>query len=216
MKNVIIYPIFLRCCSYLRDPFWIYLFEDLAYGKSPHGVIIQNGSVYSILKNREFRYIYENKREEEITDELSTIFSEKLNILSEKDYLFKRQLCQKYYDDMVQNVHSWNDIKKKKIKDLLLEQYVLNIQKKFNYSIHLTHQLYSIIFIGIQFKTIQSKDIIYEAGNILDIDGIQCVKNKVICSKNIFITKNFLSNDIKIQKPTLSWHWKKFIMTTLS
>jgi len=212
MKNIILYPIFLRCCAYLVDQFWVYLFEDLAYGKCPHGVIIQNGSIYSIIKNKEFSYIYENKMEQKISEELCNIFSEKLNILSEKDHLFKRKFCQKYYEDLINNINSWQEIKKKKIKDLLLEQYVLLMKKRHNYSMNMVHQLYSIIFIGIQFKTIHSKNIIYRSGQIIDIEGIRCLKNKIICSHDIFITSNIIMMDeIKLLKPNLTWYWKKFI-----
>jgi hypothetical protein len=112
--NVILYPIFLKCCAYLTDPFWIYLFEDLAYEKCPYGIIIRDDCLYSIQKNKEFTYHFANKDPKIIVNELFHIFSKKLHILSEKDHIFKRKFCQSYYEDMIQNISCWNEIKKKK------------------------------------------------------------------------------------------------------
>ena len=72
--NIILYPIFLKCCTYLTDPFWIYLFEDLAYEKCPYGIIIRDDCLYSIQKNKEFTYHFANKDPKIIVNELFIIF----------------------------------------------------------------------------------------------------------------------------------------------
>ena len=36
----LVYPFFLKCCEYTDDIFWKFVFEDLAYGKSPYGTYI--------------------------------------------------------------------------------------------------------------------------------------------------------------------------------
>ena len=43
IKNELVYPIFLKCCEISDDDFWKYVFEELAYGRSPYGTYIKKG-----------------------------------------------------------------------------------------------------------------------------------------------------------------------------
>jgi hypothetical protein len=209
---LLLYPIFLKCCTHLFDPFWIYLFEDLAYCKCPYGIIIQDNTIYSIQKNKEFSYCFIDKDPKIIANELCEILSTRLNILSEKDHLYRRNYYVSYYENLMNNITSWNEIKKKKFKDLLLEQFVLNVKKEKNYSWLLTRQLFSILLIGIQFKTILAKHIYYKNGQIHNIDGIICDSKRIICMHNLFISKQTMEH-IHLPKKNnrLSLHWKRYL-----
>lgn len=209
--SVVTHPIFLKCCQYLTDPFWVYLFEDMAYGKCPYGIILKDNCVYSVLKNREFTYsLEEDKKDvEKICEELCQIFSSKLQIFSEKDHFRYRNECQSYVTNYMNNLSNWNDIRKKNLKDLLLEQYSLSQKEKFQYNFVFTRKLFAIIFIGIQFKTILSKHIRYVNRSIDSIEGIECHPDHIACSFNIFIAKTAPPPSAKssrfITKLSLSW-----------
>lgn len=212
------YPIFLKCCIYLTDPFWIYLFEDFAYSKCPFGIIIQdNNYIYSIQKNKEFSYFFGNKDPETIVSELSDLLSTRLNILSQKDHFSQRNRYVSYYQSFIDNITSWNEIKRKKFKDLLLEQYVLEIRQTYNYSWSLTHQIYSILLIGIQFKIILPKHIHYKNGKILRIDGLIFNSDHFISLHNVFIYGCQTDNNLKKNKnhqttpQHLSLYWKRYL-----
>lgn len=189
--SVVLYPIFLKCCQYLHDPFWIYLFEDMAFGKCPYGILIKDQCIYSVLKNREFTYsLQQGKLVEEVCEDLRQIFTQKLHILSQEDHLHFRTECQKNMRNYMNNISSWNDIRKKNLKDMLIEQYTLSQKKMYNYSFNFTRKFLAIIFIGIQFKTILSRHIHYKEKSIVAIEGISCRPKRILCSYNIFISSS--------------------------
>lgn len=214
--SVILYPIFLKCCKYLTDSYWVYLFEDMAYGKCPFGILIQDQCIYSILKNREFRYPFDqNKDPEEMTKELCHIFTNRLQLLSVQDHFRFRNECQDYVKNYMNNISSWNDIRKKNLKDILLEQYALTQRIKYNYSWSFTRTLFAIIFIGIQFKTLASRSIHYRNRSIQSIDGIVCLPNKISCSNNIFLTKQLPIHREPLPKSItkISFGWKRYLLS---
>lgn len=218
--SVVSYPIFLRCCQYLSDPFWIYLFEDMAYGKCPYGIILKDNCLYSVLKNREFTFSLHQpeKNLQTLCEELCTILSSKLHLLSQKDHFRHRDECQNYVTNYMNNLFQWNDIRKKTLKDLLLEQYSLEQKSKFQYSYAFTKKLFAIIFIGIQFKTILSKNIHYQNRKITQIEGLFCEPAKISCAFNIFVNNQnpSLSASVPTKSPRfitkLSVSWKRYLM----
>lgn len=217
--SVVTYPIFLKCCQYLSDPFWIYLFEDMAYGKCPYGIILKDQCIYSVLKNREFTYSL-RQPEKEISvmcEELCEIFSSKLHLLSQKDQFRYRNECQDYVTNYMKNMSHWNDIRKKNLKDLLLEQYSLKQKEKYQYSYAFTRKLFAIVFIGIQFKTILSKNIHYRNRAITKVDGISCQPSQIVCSFNIFIAKPCSSPAPSTKSSKLatkiSSSWKRYLLS---
>lgn len=180
-KHVLLYPMFLRCCLHLSDPFWKYIFEDLAYNKTPYGVVLNNDGLHSIVRHKEFSVMFDGKTDEQITTEICAHFSQKLSIMSHKDHVFQRNTCENAYEQIMKNITSWNDIKKKRIKDLLVEQYVLEMKRSYDLSMCLTRILYSIIYVGIQFKTITTKHVRCSAGKITSIEGISYTPRQIHC-----------------------------------
>jgi hypothetical protein len=211
---IVLFPVFLKCCHFLQDPFWIYIFEDLAYGRCPYGIIIQNDCIYSILKNKEFTYSFKDKLPERISTELSNILGLKLHMLSQQDHFRFRTKYQEDMKNFMDTLSNWNDIKKKNLRHLLLEHFTISKKREFQYSIAFTRKLYSLIFIGIQFKTILGKHIHYSNRNITHIEGITCQSNCIRCAYNIFISKNN-STSISKSKTTsrISVHWKRYLST---
>ena len=212
---VVLLPIFLKCCHYLQDPFWIYIFEDLAYGRCPYSIIIQNDCIYSILKNKEFTYSFKEKSPEVISKELSDILGTKLHMLSQQDHFRFRTKYQEDMKNFMDTLSNWNDIKKKNLRYLLLEQFTLSKKQQLDYSIAFTRKLYSLIFIGIQFKTILSKHIHYYNRHITHIDGIKCYNKYIACSYNIFLSKNtsITSSKSKHNISKIYHHWKRYLST---
>jgi hypothetical protein len=211
---VILFPIFLKCCHYLQDPFWVYIFEDLAYGRCPYGIIIHNDCIYSILKNKEFTYSFKDKSPDSISIELSNILGAKLHMLSQQDHFRFRIKYQEDMKNFMDTLSNWNDIKKKNLRYLLLEHFTISKKQELHYSIAFTRKLYSLIFIGIQFKTILSKHIHYCDRRITNIDGIICQPKYIKCSYNIFISKNntLISSKSKTIS-RISLGWKRYLST---
>ena len=75
---------------------------------------------------------------------------------------------------------SWSNIRKKNIKDLLIESYIIDMKNKHCLTIKQSRTLLSLIFIGMVFKVITVKDIVYENGCIKNIEGISFKKKQII------------------------------------
>lgn len=225
MKDVsvtLVHPIFLQCCEYLTDPFWLYIFEDLAYGKCPYGIVLQDSSVCCILKNKEFVYHYQDKAPQDVGNELCNIFAHKMNLLSLCDHQRFRVQCQNDIKRYMDHLANWNDIKRKNLRFLLLENFTLQQKDKWNYSMAFARKLYSLIFIGMQFRTILSKHIIYKNRKIQSIEPIECAHRKIICKHNIFICKQVNNINVSVdpyshphtgkgQTLRVSSHWKRYL-----
>jgi hypothetical protein len=107
--------------------------------------------------------------------------------------------------------NNWANIRKKNLKDLLIERYVVDIKKKYLLSIQQAKYLLSIIFIAIVFKVITSKDIEYENGKITNINGIEFENHEIIIKRNIYNFKINFSPEIIIDKKIMADNWQKYL-----
>ena len=185
-KKDIIYPIFLECSQFITDKFWDNIFEDLAYGKAPYGTYISKGSLTCKYKDKEFIYKIEKKDPEILYNEVYVLLTKKLGLLSHQDKINKKIDFQNIEDEIKEGRKNWNSIRKKNIKDLLIENYVITMKNKYLLTIKQAKYLLSIIFIGMIFKIISVKDIEYRDGIITKIEGINFKKKEIILEKDIY------------------------------
>ena len=213
VKDELIYPIFLECCKYTDDIFWKYIFEDFAYGKTPYGTYITKNFLCCNYKTREFSYkINTDKSPEVLYNEIYDILFNKFGLLSNKDKVKKRELfdsTQKEIDN--QQLSNWNSIKKKSVKNILIENNIIEKKKKFNLSFNQIKKLLSIIVIGIIFKTISSADIDYSNSKINNINGFTFSNKKIHMNKNIYDFNFMTSPRIINEKKLMSDNWEKFL-----
>ena len=212
LKNEIIYPIFLECLKYCKDSFWENIFNDLIYGKAPYGTYISKDFIICSYKGKEFSYKIDKTKDSLILyNELFEILFSKLGLLSSKDKIKKKIDFYNYENTLKENRDkSWTSIRRKNIKDLYIENYVIAMKKKYNLNIKQTRHLLSMISLGLIFKVILAKDIVYNNGIIENIKGINFVNKNIIFEKNIYNLENKYPY-ILIEKPTLSAEWEKFI-----
>jgi hypothetical protein len=185
-KKEILYPVFLSVSHLSADVFWKYLYEDLAYGICPFGTFMNNDSVFCRFKGKQFNYQFSSKEPEEIETQLTYIFKTQLNIQSKMDYLSSRADFSKILD--TSHNKEWKDIKKKNIKDILLDNFIIKMKNKYNFNASQTHKLMCFIITGFQFKIITNLDIEYDSVtcSITNIKGID-VKS-LITEKKFSIT----------------------------
>ena len=211
IKKEIIYPIFLECCQYATDNFWINIFEDLAYSKTPYGSYINKDFLCCNYKNKEFNYKIEKKDAKELYDEVYFLFAKKLGLLSQLDKINKKIDFTNIEEEIKEYKKNWINIKKKNIKDLFIENYVIDMKNKHDLTLKNARYLLSIIFVGMIFKVITNKDIEYEDGKILNIKGVNFKNKKVILEKNIYNIEPTLTPTIIIQSNLLSDNWSKYL-----
>lgn len=211
MKREIIYPIFLECCQFTIDSFWSNIFEDLAYGKSPYGTYINKDFLCCSYKDKEFSYKIERKESEKLYKDIYNLLVNKLGILSQKERNKKRIEFHKTESKIKEYRQKWSNIRKKNIKDLLIERYVIDMKKKYLLTLEQSKYLLSIIFIALVFKVIVSKDISYSDGKIQYIEGIEFENKKIILKKNIYDIEISFSPEIMVDKKLMMENWDKYL-----
>ena len=185
VKKEILYPVFLECLQFIHDTFWENIFEDLAYGKTPYGTYISKDFLCCNYKDKEFSYKIEKKNPELLYNDIYSLLGKKLGILSLRDKTNRQIDFQNIENELKECRKNWANIRKKNIKDLLIERYVLNMKTKYSLSYKQAQNLLSTIFIGLVFKVISVKDIKYSDGSITDIEGLTFTNKEFKFEKNI-------------------------------
>ena len=211
IKKEIMYPIFLECLKYTSDTFWENIFEDLAHGKTPYGTYINKNFLCCSYKNKEFSYKIENKDPENLYNDVVFLFNKKLGILSMKDKINKKIDFENVEKDIQCDKNSWNNIRKKNIKDLLIESFVLEMKKEYSLDYKKAKKLLSYIYIAMIFKIISMKDVNYDNGKILSINGISFSQNDFTFENNIYDLDTDYRKCIFIDKYLMSDNWDKYL-----
>lgn len=210
-NNEIIYPSFLACIAYASDSFWKNVFEDLSIGKCPYGTYISKSFLCCSYKNKDFSYKIENKDPKVLYDEVTNLLLNRAGILSSTDKTKKKLDFLKAESAIKENRTCWADIKKKSVKDFLIELFVIDMKKEYNLTILQARKLLSLIVISFVFKTLVNKDIIFENNKIKQIDGIEFENGDFYFKKDIYgIMSTELTPEIIIDKKVCSDNWCKY------
>jgi hypothetical protein len=209
MKREIIYPMFLKCSDYCNDNYWKNIFEDLAYGQTPYGTYISKGFFCCNYKNKEFSYKIEKKDSQKLYDDISSL-CKKIGLLSHNDKIQKKIDFRNLENDIKEDREKWCNIRKKNLKDFLIENFVINMKKKYNLDNNQSKYLNYVIFLSMIFKIIGMKDVEYEDGEIKSIKGISFEEKKIILENDLFQydgRKCILIDDKKF----MSDSWEKYL-----
>jgi hypothetical protein len=178
IKNEILYPIFLKTIKYTKDNFWKETFENLAYGICSPGCFLSKGFICSNTKGKEFVYKFIDKNPEIIYNDIYKYLKEKLNIMSKNE----RNILLKEFEEVENNIKklnscSWNEIKKKNIKYILIQNFLIKMKYSFELKNSQIKKLYNLINLCLIIKSITNNDIEYIDGEIKNINGITFSKN---------------------------------------
>ena len=211
VKKEILYPIFLECCQYADDTFWENIFEDLAYGKAPYGTYISKDFLCCGYKKKEFSYKIEKKSSETIYSEIYALLTKRLGLLSQREKVKKKKVFTELEESIKDTRKKWSDIKKKNMRELLIELYVTRMKNKHMLSSKQAKYLISIILIAIVFKVITAVNIHYSDGRINSIDGIDFAKKQVIIKRDLYSLEVNFAPHIVIDKKVMADNWEKFL-----
>ena len=202
MTTKLVYPIFLECCKYTKDNFWKYIFEDLAYKKTPYGIYIYCDYICCNYKGKEFNYKIDNAKDsKELFGDIYRLFNKRFELLSEKDKLNRRSLFE-------ENENKILYLKKHKYNTIF--QYIIDMKKKWNLTLQQTQILLSYILLAFLLKLLKSADMIFKDNKIISINGINFKNSKIIYEKNLL--KNFKIQSLEIiNNKKLSDSWIKFL-----
>ena len=211
-KRDIIYPVFLECVNYTNNIFWQNIFEDLAYGKSPYGTYFYKNFIICSYKDKEFNYKIETDEPSVIYKDLYQLFTQKLGLLSNKEKIKNKLDFFKYENDLKKSSETWKTIRKKNIKDVLIERYVIDNKKKYNLTIKQGKYLLSLILTCIIFKIILPTDILYDNREITNIKGINFTDKHIIIKRDIIKDSINITDEQEYKKKTFSDKWVKFLI----
>lgn len=211
IKKDIIYPIFLKCCEFTIDEYWKHIFEDLAYGITPSGTFISKDCICCNYKKKQFSYIIEKKDPQVIYNEVYELFSERMGILSQRERFEKNIAFGKINNDLKKSRANWSDIRKKNIRDTLIQIYVARKKDEFNLTIKQCKYLYVVIFIAMIFKIISAKNIHYNDGELAKIDGINFKNKQVIFDIDIYPLDVGFNSKIVMEQKMITDVWDKYL-----
>jgi len=183
----IVFPQFLEASVHAIDPFWKSVFENLAYEKCPYGIYFSKGFLCCSFKGKEFVYKIEQKEPDILYNEVHYLLHNKANINSSNDH-YKLIKCFEEIEKELKDIKNsnWTSIKKKSIKDNIIENFIIEMKNKYELSLSVCKELNSVIQLGLIFKTITPKDIVYEDGKITKIVGIEFKQNNFEMTKDLF------------------------------
>jgi len=208
-QREIIYPMFLECSDCCTDNYWKNIFEELAYGQTPYGTYISKGFFCCNYKNKEFSYKIEKKDKVRLYEDICAL-CKKIGLLSHNDKIQKKIDFRNVENDIKGEREKWCNIRKKNLKDFLIENYVIRMKKQHNLDVNQSKYLNYVIFLSMIFKIINMKDIEYEDGQITDIKGISFANKQIILENDLFHYDNrkcILIDDHKF----MSESWEKYL-----
>ena len=210
-KREIAYPVFLEACQYTEDAYWENIFEELAYGKAPYGTYISKDFLCCSYKKKEFSYKLEKKDAKTVFEDVYDLLTNKLGLLSQREKLDKRKAFSEYEDTIKDSRQTWTDIKKKNIKELLIELYVVRMKKKHSLSLKQTRHLLSIITVALCFKVLTGDDICYKDGQIVSIEGFDFLNKQVVIEKNLYSLETSFAPNIMLDKKLMADNWENYL-----
>lgn len=210
----LIYPFFIDCCKYTDDIFWKFVFEDLAYGKTPYGIYLTKNFLCCNYKGKEFSYKIDSKKDKKVLfEEIYEILHKKFGLLSKDDKVKRKKMFENTEAEIQDNNKNWNKIRKKSIKQNIIEKYSIDMKRKHKLTSIQVKKLFSIIIIGLIFKTITIEHISYSNGEIRHIDGISFQEGKMEISPDLYKFNSVSSPEIIINENNMSDQWEKYLKT---
>lgn len=202
------FPLFLKCCTYIQNSFWKYVFEEMAYGNFPYGTYIFRGFLCCSYKDREFSYNIEKEQDPKILYEnVYTLLREKLEMISEDEQK------QNFDDFKKMGLYDgdWSSIRKKSVRAMILENFVIKMKHKYNLTIAQSRKLLDTISYMISFKLISSDNIEYTDGEILLIRGIDFSEKKYRIRRKVIKTTDRQSDAKSEERIKISDLWNKYL-----
>ena len=197
---------FLKLSNKMNDNFWRYIYEDLAYGKTPYGLYIQSNYLCCYIKNKEFSFKITESNTDDSLKELHNLLKKRAGILSEKDKIEDRETL------LNENLSKNKTIHKKTYRDNLIQNYIIYQGKQNNIKIEVLKKLLMFINNAFLFKVISLQDIVFHNNSIQSINGILFKKNKIIIEHNLFSNINNMSfSEEDIRKQNVIQLWKIFV-----
>jgi len=175
---VVVHPIFTECQEYTLDPYWKDIFSRCSCNRFPRSIRYdgKKNTIYLKLsggiggKKEFFVLPQEPTRVFEIMMEIFR----SIGLRSQKDLQLQKDEMEEIRKARCFDLDcQWKDLKPKYLKERMILNYVLFLQKKLGLARKETKRLLNTIQLGFQLKQLMPDDVKYEKGRILDIHGLE-------------------------------------------
>ena len=174
----IVNPIFLKLSSFTLDTFWQDTLNSYAHGKFPRGLSYKNDSLMYRKKSSIVRCDVDEENPEQAFTALMDFMRNTVKILSPLDNQLKEQEIGKLkFLESLSNKKSWSQIKKLKLKQHLIDEFIDDTAEKYALNTKEKRHLTFEVNMGILFKTINSKTIVIKDSKIKKIIGLKYEEN---------------------------------------
>ena len=203
---------FLHCIPFIKKrpdiinhTYICNIFEDFSYGLCPKGIQLitqtNNNKNMLLCVSRKYQFSVENRptlNEEDVEycDELINQVVKLLqenNLLNNKDALFSKEI--EMYSKTRPVYKSWTEIRKKSIRDLLIQEYIIELSNRYNLHDLQMIKIYNFINMAFLLNLIQKNDILLEDEKITNIKYIHTTEDKILLDMKIFETDAYISSD---------------------
>lgn len=223
-EKPVLYPVFERCSQISDDSYWQTIFSDCARGKFPRYFYYQNGLITWRKGNKIDRVLVS---EDPTTDDIYDVYNISTDFFRAKAGMYsvadkermkkeeERLLSEKKCKDFI-----WSNINKKKVKDLLITDYVASLSRDYNLSETEKTDLITTIKSGFLLKYF--KNVEMEDGRITDIEGLVWNDDKerfeieTRYKKKKSFKRNYgLGIEIEDKQPPVDFikEWEKYLET---
>lgn len=206
-KEEIIYPVFLKCCNLCENNFWVNIFVDLSKGITPYGTYISKDYFCCSYKNKEFSYKISNEADtEKLYADVIYLLKHKLKLTSLNEKLEQINTLK----SKNKKEETWNSIRKRSTRKMLLEKYVVEQASEHNLSLKERKKLLNLIYYFTLIKSLSHKDFIMENKKIVSIKGISFEPGRVVIDSELKEI-NVYDTSIKKTKNTMHSNWTKYL-----
>lgn len=171
-REDIVFEIFYNCIPHIEDEYWKEIFEQASQNRFPRLFTFQNGYLTYTNSNKRKKIKVSNIPQEAIPSCIS-FFQTHGGMFSNLDKSQMTLQRENNIDEskLLENC-KWTDIKRNKVKTLLIENYIDRLAKTYNISDKDKITLETTIHIGFMLKYFDNKDVVFENGRIQQINGL--------------------------------------------
>lgn len=171
--KVIVNPIFLEFIPYTLDKFWQDRFTAFAYGKFPKCLEYKSGAIVFKKKGVGLNCDLDEDNIEESYLKLKDFMKTSVKLYSPLDQEIEDEKIMKINSaNLLKNKTSWSQIKKARIKQFLIDQFINEKSKQYILTARQIKDLTFQIQLGLLFKIINSKTVKLSEGRIEEIKGL--------------------------------------------
>lgn len=171
-QPVVVNPIFMECAQLTDDPLWKSLFENSAYGKFPRGFTYREGVLSYKVRSKVFTFEMPQLAYEALP-QCVDFMKRTGKIASKADQEQDRmEIEERLQNQVTLDRCNWSDIKKKKVKALLISSYIEETAKAYNMSSKQKEYFKIVLNVGFSLGYLNKDDIVFEEGQVRSITGL--------------------------------------------